>query len=226
MSFAGRSAAALVALAAATLGRPDPASACSCAEREPALIIDTSEAIFRGKVIGYERKVARFFFGGDQVGPEIVFLVRLAVEKTWKGAETEEVSVMIIAQGDACGTDSVEIGEPWLVFAWAHAGGLMTNKCASWGMEPHDLTELLGEGEAPSEPGRGPEPQLDVPARSAPPYVRPKRGCACETALGGASSKSSAPSGWGLLAAGLVAIGARRLARGGSRVQSHFQPDR
>lgn len=211
-SRARQAAAALVALTAATLGGPDIASACSCPERPPAEIIATSEAIFHGTVVHATRRVVPYLQGDGASEPEEAWLVRIAVERTWKGAETREVSVMIIAQSDACGENDAKIGEQWRVFAWEYAGGLATNRCAAWGMGEHDLTDLLGDGEAPSEPGRGPEPRAGAPFSNRPPPVRTSRGCACETAVGGTTS-TSALGGWWIYAAIVMAVGSRRSKR-------------
>jgi hypothetical protein len=209
-SRARRAAAALVALTAATLGGPDIASACSCPDRSPEEIIATSEAIFHGTVVHATRRLVPYHrVDGVVSGPEVVWLVRIAVERTWKGAETQEVSVVIIAQSDACGEDDARIGERWHVFAWEYAGGLATNRCAARGMGEHDLTDLLGDGEAPTEPGRGPEPRAGVPYSNRPPPLRTPRGCACETTVG-ATTSTSAPGSWWICAAIVIGLLAGR----------------
>lgn len=138
-------------LVAATAGE---AQACSCMVPPPAQeALEDADAVFVGKVLGGEAR-------------DRTLEVRLAVERRWKGAESEEITVRTATSGAACGFSFAE-GERYLVYGYEHEGVLRVSLCSR--TQPLDRAgediEALDRvvGQAPSET---PQPETSQPETS------------------------------------------------------------
>ncbi len=125
------------------VGTAGEAQACSCMVPPPAEeALKEADAVFVGQVLGGEAK--------DRMTLE----VRLAVERRWKGAESEEITVRTATSGAACGFSFTE-GERYLVYGYEHEGVLQVSLCsrtAPLDRAEEDIEALDREvGQAPSE---------------------------------------------------------------------------
>jgi MYXO-CTERM domain-containing protein len=192
------------------LASPDRARACSCPEVAPADALAAAAAVFKGRVIGAYRTTAASGGPREGRGDEDVLIVRFAVERAWKGIETQEATVATLACDTACGFEDMTLGETRLVIAWAHAGGLAMNRCFGRRVGWADIVENLGGGTVLSLPGSNLLPRPGAPSPVRPPNVHPSpRGCACSTP----GEPTAAPSGGWALAILLVIRSAGRRAR-------------
>ena len=128
--------------------------ACTCAppnpnqslKRQVTAALGESRAVFSGKVLEVR---------DDPEGLSLV--VRLRVERSWKGSTGREVRIVTGRGGGDCGY-RFEVGGSYLVYAYGSgAGGLGTNICqrtARLSEASKDL-RVLGRGRnAPRRPGR------------------------------------------------------------------------
>lgn len=115
--------AALLALAAAP-----PASACSCIQPGPPEVeMESSDAVFVGQVLAVEAAPQEGELKSFLVWNQVTFLL----ERVWKGLpEAETAVVRTAAESAACGYE-FEVGETYLVYAYAaeEGGELTTNLC-------------------------------------------------------------------------------------------------
>ena len=128
--------------------------ACTCAVPDPGLplkrqvrmALNESRAVFSGRVIEVKE---------DPQAASVV--VRLRVERFWKGSPPGEVSVVTGLGGGDCGY-RFEVGQSYLVYAHASGGGgLGTNICqrtARLSEASKDL-RVLGRGRVAPRPGGG-----------------------------------------------------------------------
>lgn len=100
--------------------------ACTCAAPDPGLplkrqvgmALNESRAVFSGKVLEVREDAQT-----------LSVVVRLRVERFWKGSPTREVRIMTGRGGGDCGYH-FEVGESYLVYAHgAGDGSLSTNIC-------------------------------------------------------------------------------------------------
>ena len=135
-------------LVAATAGE---AQACSCMVPAPAEeALEDADAVFVGHVIGGEVK--------DRSVTE----VHLAVERRWKGAESDEITVRTATSSAACGFSFTE-GERYLVYGYEHEGILRVSLCSR--TKPLDRAEEdisaldRAVGQSPQETPEETQPQ-------------------------------------------------------------------
>ena len=130
--------------------------ACTCAPPP------TNQSVER-QVVG-ARNEARAVFSGEVVevreGPQDSFnvVVRLRVERIWKGVSAGEVSIVTGRGGGDCGY-RFEAGGKYLVYAYGSAGGpLGTNICQRTKRLADAAADLkaLGRGRPPAKPKRAP----------------------------------------------------------------------
>ena len=115
------------------------------------------------QVVG-SKNDAKAVFSGEVVevieGPEDSFnvVVRLRVERTWKGVRAGEVSIATGRGGGDCGY-GFEAGERYLVYAYGSAGGqLGTNICQRTRRlaDAKEDLKVLGRGRPPVKAKRAP----------------------------------------------------------------------
>jgi len=130
---------------------PVPASACGC--------IPSIEALTGGspkKLVLAEKRRSTAVFSGKVLSinssRNAYLAVRFKVERTWKHADSVEITVFTTASDSECGY-SFEVGQTYLVYASAPiAGELWTNHCTRTGRIAIDVAEdlrILGRGRAP-----------------------------------------------------------------------------
>ena len=146
-----------IALATAMLtGGVEPASTARCSI--PVSVseeLQKSDAVFAGKVIAEEYRPLKTSAGEGEV-----LTVRIAVEKWWKGAKTEEVTQYtstIRHSGRITSAEDEEfqfgLGERYLVYASKFSDNLRTSVCQrtkKLELADEDL-QKLGEGKAPEK---------------------------------------------------------------------------
>ena len=155
--MSSRPLAALASIVLAVLGFmfliPDCASACTCmsassnGQKEIESELSSSEAVFSGEVVGFEK-------GASIAAPWPTETVSFRVSEVWKGPERETLEVSTATQGSACGYAFKE-GREYLVYAYGKQG-LEVDLCS----RTKPLSEagadlaLLGNGsEKPREGG-------------------------------------------------------------------------
>ncbi len=150
------------------------ASACSCMEQTTAQAIESSAAIFEGRVVAIEP-----IEGGEGMGAR---RVRLDVVQTWRSADTEHVEVTTSASDASCGYP-FEVEQSYLVYA-SEEGGVMRVSLCSRTRRMEDADEdraALGSGTIPVD-------IVDEPAEAEPrprQELAPRGGGCAGCAVGG-----------------------------------------
>lgn len=140
----------LLILAAIIASTFADASACSCElpqwnvplKQQVGEAWQKSRAVFSGRVLEILTNPDTFYV-----------VVKLRVEKTWKGALTEEVSIVTGRGGGDCGF-RFTVGEIYLVYAYgSDKSQLATNICQRTATikEAAEDVKILGGGKAPSK---------------------------------------------------------------------------
>ncbi len=125
---------------------PDCASACTCGstssngQKEIESELSSSEAVFSGEVVDFEK-------GSSIAASWPTETVSFQVSEVWKGPERETLEVSTATQGITCGY-AFEEGREYLVYAYTGKQGLEVDLCS----ETIPLSEagadlaVLGEG--------------------------------------------------------------------------------
>jgi hypothetical protein len=225
---------AVLCLLVALVTCPRRARACSCPTLEPAEAVDWADAVFLGRVLEASihrvvHPLAKYMRSSeDGVPTRDVWILRLAVEKAWKGAVHQDAWLMVNVEESACGFDEAHVGDRRLVFAWNHGGAYGYSTCPARLVSEHDVEKLLGPGKRPGWPGPGPRFRDDATGLAPPPFGRrvphvdpSNRGCACSVLAPLATPGLAGPArsaGPGALALALVlAFAVRMVRRGGAR---------
>jgi len=95
------------------VAHPQAAQACSCAEQSQKQAFESSSAVFEGRV--HQIQPAG---DGDQKRPPMN-RVTLRVVRIWKGAESEQITVLTASDSAACGY-AFEVNKSYLVYAQAN----------------------------------------------------------------------------------------------------------
>lgn len=188
------------------------AHACKCAPPPPVSdALHAAFAVFEGRVLAINPVPA------DSGQAPITYAVRLGVVRSWKGAETEVVSVLTPIDGPACGYPFVQ-DESYLVYASEQDGKLRVDSCGRTraAADASDDITVLGIGVVPVSP-RKPDAgqahaQTDAAKQTLPPG---SGGCASCTVSG----RRETPAPWlTTTLAGLFALRSvrRRRARPGN----------
>ena len=130
--MSSRPLAALASVVLAVLGfvfllPPDCASACTCSsaslngQKGPESELSSSEAVFSGEVVDFEK-------GSSNPAPWPTETVSFRVSEVWKGSERETLEVSTPTQGSACGYAFKE-GREYLVYAYGKQD-LETDGCS------------------------------------------------------------------------------------------------
>jgi hypothetical protein len=96
---------------------PSTSSACSCSDfpshREE---FKSAKAVFVGRVLAIEEQlpIPKVFEG--QV-PEVVYAIRLEVEKSWKGPKTGQLVVWLHTSSISCSSWKFRSNERYLIYA-------------------------------------------------------------------------------------------------------------
>jgi hypothetical protein len=146
-----------VFLLAGSLSVTERASACSCHEPGTARErLERVDAVFLGTAIrawrlpdSLARDSAPAWLGSSVPAHT---QVRLAVDTTWKGADTPEVVVYTYPYSESCGVEFV-VGHRYLVFAQrAEHNTLVTSYCFGTTLDWKATTDIrdLGTGRVPS----------------------------------------------------------------------------
>jgi hypothetical protein len=96
---------------------PSTSSACSCSDfpshREE---FKSAKAVFVGRVLAIEKQLPiPEVFDGEV--PEVVYAIRLEVEKSWKGPKTGQVVVWLHASSISCSSWKFRSNERYLIYA-------------------------------------------------------------------------------------------------------------
>ena len=109
----------LVIAVSVILGGSQVASACSCERAQTALAgLASSEFAFAGTVVGIADFVPMAVNSGEQEEIEHLsfFFARFEVDRSWKGIDGEEVTLLSwVNDGATCGY-TFELGEDYLVY--------------------------------------------------------------------------------------------------------------
>ncbi len=145
---------------------PSPAYACSCLRTPPLESLETSAAVFSGRVIDIE--------GIPLPGPGVfsTFMpvkVTIQVSKVWKGPSDETLVIRTALEGASCGLGrTFMIGEEYLVYAYASGDGSelragLCSRTAQISNAQEDLAVLNRLGGRPPEVSDS-TPQFDFAA--------------------------------------------------------------
>ena len=188
----------LLALASfVALFAPARALACECTTLSPADARRGAVAVFEGRVVSVSPVVV-------EEGTSTLS-VEFSVARAWKGVEHERVTVHTLVDAAACGF-TFSPDESYLVYATAHADGLLVDRCGRTRLaaEAEGDLRVLGMGVTPVEPKNA-----DDDERAEPPARGGCAGCV----IGDAHSHAGRGT-WVLAAlAGLVVSRLRRRAR-------------
>src|SRR5436190_7000304 len=153
-------AATAVALIASVLLTCERAFACSCVDRTPAEAYAQAVSVFEGHVL----EIAEPPPGAE--GAAAVIKVRLAVVRSWKGMEQEQVEVTTANNSARCGF-AFAADQNYLVYAASAASGLSVSLCSR--TRPIDQAgedlAVIGMGATPVDP-KAPESERAVNAAS------------------------------------------------------------
>jgi hypothetical protein len=148
------------------------AFACSCVDRTPAEAYAQAVAVFEGHVL----EIIEPAPGAE--GVAAVLKVRLAVVRSWKGMEQEQVEVTTPTNSAKCGF-TFAADQNYLIYAASNASGLSVSLCSRTRpieQADEDVHEI-GLGATPVDP-RAPESEKVVNSASAQPRPATKGGCA------------------------------------------------
>lgn len=145
----------LAMIAGALLLAPGQAWACSCAmPGTPAEELARSEAVLAGRVVGLNVPQGAVIGTGDPV--HVVF----EVERVWKGPAYHSLVIVTARSEVSCGY-SFEVGQEYLVYAYAAESELHTSICSRTALLAAAGEDLaaLGPGMAllPAEPAAPPD---------------------------------------------------------------------
>jgi hypothetical protein len=182
MSHAARTRARIAlaaALTASMLLTCERAFACSCVERTPAEAYAQAVAVFEGHVLEISEPAS------PAEGASAVVKVRLAVVRSWKGMEQEQVEVTTPSNSARCGF-TFAADKNYLIYAASSNAGLSVSLCSR--TRPIEQADedvaAIGMGATPVDP-RAPESERTVNSASAQPRPATKGGCAsCTVATG------------------------------------------
>jgi hypothetical protein len=137
--------------------------------------LEKSDAVFAGKAIAEEYRPVK-----TSTAPDEVLTVRFAVEKWWKGARSEEVTLYTstIRHSERLYSFMAEdfrfsVGERYLVYASGAPDNLRTNGCRrTKKLESADEDlQKLGEGSAPQQSAQQPSRPTDPSDPMPPPNM-------------------------------------------------------
>ncbi|WP_339317228.1 hypothetical protein [Paenibacillus sp. FSL R10-2734] len=144
--------------------RPSVTYACSCVvPAEPLEALETSSAVFAGKVVDIKESKGIIISSADPVK------VTFDVDSSWKGVEGNKVTVTTALSSASCGFEFVE-GESYIVYAYASDEGdsdkLKASLCSRTNLlasASEDLKEL-----GPSKSAETPAASPEVTANNSP----------------------------------------------------------
>jgi len=130
------------------------ANACSCLPRTPEQNIQSSEAIFAGRVInvinfnrGAGQNATGYSSSREPAGVRVIF----EVSKVWKGKSNQKLVVRTGENSAMCGYNFQQ-GQQYLVYADEEGNKLVTGLCN--GTKPLSMAQadlgILGEGKSPN----------------------------------------------------------------------------
>jgi hypothetical protein len=128
----------------ATTINPDSACACSCASQTVEEAINSSDAIFEGRVVEVQKDA-----DSDSVSTRSN-TVRLRVVRSWKGVGEEKLTVRTATNDAGCGYP-FRANQSYLVYANSSRAGLRVGLCGRTKpieQAKEDL-DVLGMGEVP-----------------------------------------------------------------------------
>lgn len=108
--------------------RPSVTYACACVvPAEPLEALESSSAVFTGKVVGIKEPKGTIISSADPVK------VTFEVDSSWKGVEGNKVTLTTALSSASCGFEFVE-GESYIVYAYANdeddSGKLEASLCS------------------------------------------------------------------------------------------------
>ncbi len=179
------------------------AHACKCAPPPP--VIDAFHAaagVFEARVLAITAQPA------DAGQASITYAVRVGVVRSWKGVETEEVTVLTPIEGPACGY-AFALDQSYLVYASEEDGKLRVDSCSRTRpiAEAGNDLSALGMGVVPVSPHK---PDAGTPARTdAAKGTLPPGSGGCASCSVSGKRQTPTPG----LAAALAGVFALRLLR-------------
>lgn len=152
---------ALVAAPVTLVATASPASACSCAEREPEEYVDAADVVATGTLTAVDRSP-------DAMGTDPVWYT-VDIDEVYQGEAAETTTFASAADGASCGLENMQTGSRYVVFLTIGAAsephvadGLVSGLCD--GTQPYDgtgpmaaaLSALGGEPPSPGSAGERP----------------------------------------------------------------------
>ncbi len=152
-----------IAMAASLAWAPKASHACSCLPPGPPReSLESSAAVFAGKVMSIETKQGVALPGGEDGFLPSHHEVRLQVSRSWKGKASGTVTVTTQEHSASCGY-GFETGREYLVYAHdTEDGGLGVSLCSRTAPleNAQDDVAALGQGTAAPSPAPAPEPPV------------------------------------------------------------------
>jgi hypothetical protein len=181
-------AAALALFVAVSLLRPSDAHACSCLRQSPQEAYEQAVSVFEGHVLEISPAPATEASALPQLA------VKMAVVRSWKGMEQEQVVLTTASDSAMCGF-AFEVDQDYLVYAASGTSGLSVSLCsrtALVGAAGEDL-QVLGMGATPVSPRL---PKGEQEALAQPKPEPPRHGGCASCAVVPARQPTRARAAW------------------------------